>query len=305
MSERTLTTSQPREQYRTSATTARSRSRRPSLRLETVIIYLLLIVAALIAFLPLMWAFSASFTPNDKVFEYAYPFTLRALFPVDFTLEAYQNLFAADFGRAILNTLFLGMAAVTIGGTIAGLAGFAFARFNFRFKTLLFVIVLITFMVPVDLIAIPRYLLVNQLDWTNTWAGILVPVLANSLVIFLFRQFFSEIPQELLDAARVDGANWFRVFFSIVIPISKPVLISAGLLLFLGQWESFFWPLLIARAPEMRVVQAAITAAMQEHRTIWNELLAGSMLAAIIPILLVVPFQKYYIRAIVGTGVAD
>ncbi len=271
--------------------------------LQPAIVYCLLIIGVLIVVIPLMWALAASFTPNHKVFEYAYPFSWRALLPVDFTMEAYDNLFARGFGRAISNTFFLAIATVIIGGTVNALAGFAFGRFEFRGKNLLFLlIVMLTFLVPIDLTAIPRYILVNSFGWINTWQGLLVPGLANSLVIFLFRQFFAEIPQELIDAARVDGATWLRVLGSIVLPISKPVLVAAGLLMFISQWNSFFWPLLVAPRQELRVIQVEISLAVGQYGTIWNELLAGSMIAAIVPILLVIPFQRYYVEAITGTG---
>ena len=162
---------------------------------------------------------------------------------------------------------------------------------------------MLTFMVPVDLTAIPRSILVQSFGWINTWQGMLIPGLANSLVIFLFRQFFAEIPQELIDAARVDGATWLRVLVSIILPISKPVLVAAGLLMFISQWNSFFWPLLVAPTMELRVVQVEISLAIGQYGTVWNELLAGSMIAAIVPILLVIPFQRYYVQAITGTGV--
>jgi multiple sugar transport system permease protein len=275
------------------------------LLIEQIIIYGLLALSAVLAVVPLLWAIAASFSPVSKVFEYAYPFSLRAFFPVDFTLEAYQNIFNRGFGIAISNTLFLALCSVVVGGVISAMAGFAFARFQFRGKNLLFGLILIAFIIPSDFTAIPKYILVNRLGWINTWQGLLIPGIANSLTIFLFRQFFEEIPQELIDAARVDGASWFRSFFSIVVPLSKPVLISAGLLLFLSQWNSFFWPLLVAPRPEFRVIQVAITSAVQQFRTLWNELLAGSMLAAIIPILLVLPFQRYYIRAITGSGLKE
>lgn len=164
---------------------------------------------------------------------------------------------------------------------------------------------MVTFLIPVDLTAIPRYILINDLGWLNTWQGLIVPGLANSLVIFLFRQFFEEIPQDLIDAARVDGASWTRLFFIIILPLSTPVLITAALLLFLSQWDSFFWPLLVAPRPELRVVQVEISNAIAEYQTLWNQLLAGSMLAAIIPILLLLPFQRYYVRAITASGLKD
>jgi len=262
--------------------------------------FIVLILLSALVIIPLLWAFAASFTPLEKAFEYAYPFSWKAFFPVDFTLEAYINIFKRGFGHAIINTFGLGIATVIIGGFICTSAGFAFARFDFPGKTLLFFVVLITFTIPSDLTVIPRYIMIKDWGWINSWQALLVPLLANSLIIFMSSQFFKEFPQEIIDSARVDGASWFRVYFSMVLPISKPLLISLGLILFLSQWDSYFWPLLVAPDPEYRVVQLAITESVEEYRTIWNELLAGSMLAAIIPILLLLPFQGYFINAVVG-----
>lgn len=272
--------------------------------LHKLLSYALLISVLAIVVVPLMWAVAASFTPNEQVFKYVFPFSWRALFPSDPTLEAYVNLFEQrDFGRAIVNTLALSFGSVLIGLLISAMAGFAFAKFEFRGKNLLFVIVLITFMIPVEVIIIPLYILMRDWGWINTWYGLFIPGLANGLVIFMFRQFFADIPQEILDAARVDGASWPRILFQLIIPISLPAIISGALILFLGSWNSFFWPLVVAPAPEFRVVQVAVSLAVQSRQTIWNELMAGAILAAIVPVLLVFPFQRYYVRSIASTGI--
>lgn len=274
--------------------------------IRSTVLYLLFFVTCALAIVPLLWAVSASFTPVEKVFTYAYPFSWRAFFPVDPTLEAYRNLFLEDdFGRAILNSLILSFTVVVAGGLMSAMAGFAFAVFRFPGRNLLFALVVFTFMIPFEVTVIPLFIMINDFGWVNTWQALIFPSLANGLVIFLFRQFFSEIPQDIYDAARVDGASWLRIFAAIAMPLSKPVIISAALLLFLGQWDAFFWPLLVAPTVELRVVQVAISLSIEEHRTIWNQLLAGSMLAAVVPILLLLPFQQYYVRGIVGTGVKE
>jgi multiple sugar transport system permease protein/putative chitobiose transport system permease protein len=280
------------------------RRRKSAELLHKLLSYALLVSVLVIVVVPLMWAVAASFTPNEQVFKYVFPFSWRALFPSDPTMEAYVNLFEQrDFGRAIVNTLALSFGSVLIGLLISAMAGFAFAKFEFRGKNLLFVIVLITFMIPVEVIIIPLYILMRDWGWINTWHGLFIPGIANGLVIFMFRQFFADIPQEILDAARVDGASWPRILFQLIIPISLPAIISGALILFLGSWNSFFWPLVVAPAPEFRVVQVAVSLAVQSRQTIWNELMAGAILAAIVPVLLVFPFQRYYVRSIASTGI--
>lgn len=272
--------------------------------MRTLFNYVLLVTILLIVVVPLMWAIAASFTPNEQVFRHVFPFSWRALLPSDPTLDAYMNLFRLrDFGRAIVNTLALTLGTVAIGLLISAMAGFAFAKFEFRGKNALFIIVLITFMIPVEVIIIPLYILMRDWGWINTWHGLFIPGIANGLVIFMFRQFFADIPQEILDAARVDGASWLRILFQLIIPISMPAMISGSLVLFLGAWNSFFWPLVVAPAPEFRVVQVAVSLAVESRQTIWNELMAGAILAAIVPVLLVFPFQRYYVRSIASTGI--
>lgn len=277
-----------------------------SLLIERSIVYALLLLVTLIVILPMLWAFSGSFTPNNLVFKYASPFSWKALFPSEFTLEGYAVLFERGFGTSLRNSFFLGLVVVLVGSVVNALAGFAFARFQFRGKRFLFIfVILVTFLIPVDLTAIPRYILVRDLGWINTWQGLIVPGLANSLIIFLFKQFFEEIPQELIDAARVDGASWLRLFWSVILPLSKPVLITASLLMFLSQWDAFFWPLLVAPRPDLRVVQVEIANAIGQFSTFWNQLLAGSILAAIVPIVLLLPFQRYYIQGIMTSGMKE
>lgn len=270
---------------------------------KTATIYFLLVVMSLIVLVPLMWGFSASLTPNEQVFDNLRPFSWRAFVPTNFTLEAYRAIFRDnDFGRAILNSFILAFSGVFLGSLLSTTAGFAFSRFDFPGRRFFFAITLFTFMIPTNMTAIPSYILVDKLGWIGSWSGLIIPSLVNGLVIFLFVQYFREIPQDLIDAARVDGASWFRLFFFIILPISKPVLITASLIMFLEHWGAFFWPLLVAPQEEMRVVQVAIAFSVEEYQTLWNQLLAGSMLAAIIPIVLVLPLQRYYVQGITGSG---
>lgn len=271
--------------------------------IRTVVTYALLLAVAVVIIVPIWWVVVSSFTTRETVWKNVLPFSWRAFFPEQFTLEGYQAIFEKDFGRALLNTFFLGTSTVVLSTIVCALAGFAFARLHFRGKNVLFGFVIFSFMVPTDITVIPSFKLINDLGWINTWQALIVPGLANGVVIFLFRQFFAEIPQDLIDVARVDGANWLQVLARIILPISKPVLISAGVLIFLGQWNSFFWPMLVAPAPEFRVVQVAVSIiGVEQQIYLWDQMFASATLAMIVPILLVLPFQKYYVGGIMGSG---
>jgi multiple sugar transport system permease protein len=279
--------------------------RRMRRRLRILLLYLLLVAVAVLTLLPLVWSIASSFTPLPEIYKYAVPFSWRAFLPSDFTLQAYKDLFANSFGTSLLNTLFV--CALTIGGGIAvnAPAGFAFAMFNFPGKRILFAVVLITFLVPFEVLAIPLYVLVNLLHMDNSYYALILPAVANGIVIFLFRQFFLDMPRELLEAGRVDGLNWFGVFWYIVMPISTPVMVSAGLVLFLSQWQAFFWPLLVANDQQHQMVQVALSNFRTEYVTRWDDIFAGTVVTTVVPVIIMLSLQRYYVRTIARTGLID
>jgi multiple sugar transport system permease protein len=272
--------------------------------LRVVPLYALLIAIVVVVLAPLEWIVASSFTTRETVWKNVLPFTWRAFFPDTFTLNGYRAIFEAGFGRTMVNTFGLGMVTVLLSLTVGSLAGFAFARFEFKGKNVLWAMTLISFIVPYEATVIPAYSLINDLGWINTWAALIVPAIANGTVIFLFRQFFAEIPQDLIDAGRVDGAGWWRVLLGIVAPLSRPVLITSAIIVFLAQWNSFFWPMLVAPDSDFRVVQVAVNILGVEQQTsYWDRLFAATTIAAIVPLALVIPLQKYYVSSLVNSGV--
>lgn len=268
-----------------------------------VVLYLLLVLTAIIVLAPLEWIMASSFTTRETVWANVLPFSWRALLPAELTLAAYRGIFAEGFGRTILNTLFVGATTTVLSLLVGATAGFAFARFDFRGKAFLWVLILVSLMVPYEATVIPAYTLVNSLGWINSWQALIVPAIANGTVIFLFRQFFSEIPQDYIDAARIDGASWQRILMGIVVPLTWPVIITSAIIVFLAQWNSFFWPMLVAPAPEFRVVQVAVSIlGVQQQVRFWDLMFASTTIAALVPLLLVLPLQKYYVSSITGSG---
>ena len=160
----------------------------------------------------------------------------------------------------------------------------------------MFGITVLTFLVPFEAISIPLYTVVRSLGWLDTYLALIVPGVANGIVIFLFRQFFSQVPRELVDAARIDGASWLTILLRIYLPLSKPVIISAALLIFLFQWEAFLWPLIATRSEGLKVIQVALAGFEQRYQTLWNELFAAATLAALIPLLILLPLQRFYVQ---------
>ena len=262
---------------------------------------MLLFVAFIV--LPFLWTAVSAFKPNDRIMADIAPFSLRTFVPKPFTLEAFVGVFTGGLGTAILMTLLVGAATVVCGILLNAMAGFSFAVFRFPGQGLLFVLVLISFLIPFESIAVPLYITVRRMGFTNTIFALIVPAIANGLCIFLFRQFFLGIPKDLVDAALIDGAGWFRIFTTIFLPLSRPAAITAGLLLFLSQWQAFFWPLIAIQSTILRMVQVAIAFLTQgENMVFWNYICAASFVVAAIPIILVFPLQKYYVKGMSTSG---
>lgn len=276
--------------------------RRVRAQVETVVIYVLLVVVALVFLFPMLWAVASSFRPLNDVFRYTVPFSGRALIPIPFTVQPYVVVLQSAFTQALVNTLFVGGVTVASGIIANALAGFAFGVFHFRGQRVLFFFVVLTFLVPFEAIVIPLYIMVAAFGWQNTFQALIVPAIANGLVIFLFRQFFAGLPRELLEAARVDGLSWFGVWARIAMPLSTPVIVTAAMMLFLSQWQSFFWPLLVANAPQYQMVQVALTNFQTQYVTVWNQLFAAATITSIVPVVMLLALQRYYVQSVAGTG---
>jgi multiple sugar transport system permease protein len=270
------------------------------------LLYALMILVALVSVLPFLWALTSSLRPHQEIFSSATPFGLRTLVPAagSLTLRAYQYIFGQDhFGRYMFNSGFVATATVALGLLVNSMAGFGFGRFRFAGRGLLFGLVLVTFMVPFEIIVLPLYLVVRGLHWADTYQALIFPAVADAFSIFLIRQFVRELPGELVDAARVDGASWWGIYWQITLPLIKPALVTAGLLQFMRQWDAFFWPLVAVSSRELSVTQVALTRYITEYVTFWDRLLAAVVASSLPVVLLFLILQRYYIRGIATTGI--
>lgn len=253
--------------------------------------------------LPLWWALVSSLRPNAQVFADIFPFTPKALLPSPLSFEAYTGIFERGFGTIIGNTMLVALVTMAAGLVVNGAAGFAFAMFEFRGKKIILTLIIISFMLPFEAIALPLYTVTQQLGWLDNIAALIVPSVANGLAVFLFYQFFSQVPKDYTEAARLDGASWIDILFRIYVPLSLPTCISAALLLFIFQWEAFLWPLLAMPSQQFKVIQVGMAAFQQQYQTIWNQLFAVSVITALIPIALLLPLQRYYVQGLAGAGI--
>jgi multiple sugar transport system permease protein len=225
------------------------------------------------------------------------------LLPEKFTTENFKNLFQnMNFGVYLKNTLMIVFFSF-IGLFMNAMAGFGFAKYKFKADNKLFYIVLATMMIPGQVTMIPVYLILNQMHLTNTMIGIVLPGLVGAFGIFLFRQFMSTIPDELLEATRLDGAGEFRTFLQIVLPISKPILAVQGILAFIGGWNSFLWPLIIANDEKLYTLSVGLSLLKGQYGGNYALQMAGSTFMVVPIIIIFILFQKHIIENYAISGI--
>lgn len=269
-----------------------------------VMIYALMLVFAAITLFPLLWAFFASFRSDQELYQYALPFTWRTIFPVEVTFEAYRMVFMElGFPKSVLNTLLVIAIQIPVSCLVNSVAAFSFATFQFKGRNALFGFFVVSFMIPFEAICMPLYQMVNKFGWVDTRWALIVPGIASGMQLFLFRQFFADIPSAVIESARVDGATWPQIYKSIMLPMCVPVFITAGLMIFMGEWNAYMWPLLVARSERIRTVQIMMALVKMEHITLWSCMYAGAVLSVLIPISLFLPLQRYFVEGITSGAV--
>ena len=270
---------------------------------KTTSLFIVLAIVSLFFIVPLVWIVASALRPAGSLYQYANPLTWRTFIPSKPTLENFVHIFSKlNFGRAIANSLFVSLVTILLTVFVSSMAGFSLAKFSFRGKNLVFAIVLITFMVPFESIVIPLYILVKQLKIDKTYWALILPGVANGLAIFLFRQFFSEVPSEIMEAARIDGASWFRIYWRILLPLSMPAIVTVVVMVFMFQWNSLFWPLVATHSSRFEVVQVAIASHRSTESTSWANFFSSAIAGSLPPVILFLFLQKYFVRGISGTG---
>ena len=276
------------------STDSRARSRSRSL---TITIGVGLAIGAVITAFPFIWMLTSSLKPQSESIDYP-----PSILPQAPTLEYYQILFTElDFGRYLVNTLIVVLISY-VGLMLMAMAGYAFAKFEFKGKKGLFFLVLATLMIPVQVTMIPTYLIINGLNLTNTLVGIALPTLVSGFSIFLFRQFMTPIPTEMLEAARLDGAGELRTFWQIVLPMSKPILAVQVVLTFIAGWNSFLWPLILSSDQKLYTLSVGLNLLNQQLAVNPSLQMAGASVM-VLPILIVfIIFQRYVIQGFALSG---
>lgn len=266
--------------------------------MKKIIMYILLILAAIAFLYPFIWMVSASFSEERSIMHITF-------FPIDFSLVHYTKLFdSIPILRSLLNSVFVAV-VVTFGVLVSGsMVGYALARHRFKGRNLIFYLIIFTMTLPFQLTLIPNYILMVKFGWTNTFAALIIPGMLNAFAILLFRQHFLSIPQDLIDAARIDGCNEFRILFQVLWPVSVPTLITVGIITFMTTWNDVLWPIIVIRDEKLMTMPQLVTLFAVGGRSfgqIGMKLASATLLATPIIIAYLI-FQKYFIESMAASG---
>jgi len=266
--------------------------------LRRTALYAVLAVAALTFVYPFLWMASTTLKPPFEV-------GTLSLIPRDVTLDNYRAMWArAPFGRALLNSALVALTITSSVLVLGSMTAYAMARLRFRGRPVLNAVTLAVLLVPGQLTLIPLYTLIVQLGWVDTYAALIVPYLFNATAILMLRQFFLQIPQSLVDSARMDGMSEMRILFTIVWPLARPVLAIVAIFTFMGSWNEVLWPLLVVRDQQVMTLPQLLTVfALGGGAGSMGVSLASAMVL-VVPVVIAYAFlQRYFIESMAGAGI--
>lgn len=270
--------------------------------LGNIIFYLGNTLVGLIFVSPLLWMLASSFKPELEIFSNLN--SLSTFIPKNFTLANYVEVFERIKVFTILKNTLIYIGIVLIGDLLLGsMFGYALAKMKYRFRGISLTIVIALMSMPVEAIILPLYIEMAQLNWVNTMLGLTIPFMMNCFSIYMFYSYFIGIPDELIEAAKVDGCGPIRTYFKIIMPISKTVFATVLILDFVSRWNDFMWPFLITTGEEKRTVQLAVQIFVGVSPIHYGVIMAVLTLASIPMILMYIFMQKFYVEGIASTGI--
>jgi len=225
------------------------------------------------------------------------------IWPQTWTLDNFTQVFTTvPFGRWIFNTTLVAASVTGVALLFHSMAAYSLARLRFPGRGLLFVAIISTLMITFPVILVPLFLLVKQLGWVNTYWALIIPNIFNASGIFLMRQFYLSIPRELEEAAIIDGASLVRVYYSIILPLARPIIAALSIFFFLANWNFFLWPLVVTTDPNLEVLQVGLATLSGQYNTQWNLILAASLVAALPILALFIFFQRFIVESVKMSG---
>jgi len=270
--------------------------------LASVALYGVLIIGVIIFLFPFYFMFIGSFKESAEIFSTHFTFLPEK----GFHLEKYTGLVDyVDFGRAVINSFIVASSFTLLALFFCSLGGFAFAKYNFPGRNGLFIFLLATMMIPVQAGVIASYLLMSWLHWLDTFYPLIIPGIANAFGIFLMRQYISSMPDELIDAAKIDGCSTFQIYYRIILPLVSGGLVVLGIVFFMGTWNDFFWPLIIIQSPEKFTVQLALARlnAVKGDTVDYGMIMAGATLCSLPLIIIFIIFHRRLVAGILSGAI--
>jgi multiple sugar transport system permease protein/alpha-1,4-digalacturonate transport system permease protein len=271
---------------------------RGRLKGANLFVWLVLVIGALVVAFPLYWMFATAVRPKKEIFSGGFDLVPSTLVWSNFS-DAWNKL---PWDQFYINSIAIVAIAVPITVFINLLAGYTFAKYKFPGRDILFLLMISTLMIPIQVIMVPEFLIVAKLGWVNTWWGVLVPRAAEAFGLFMVRQFMVSIPDELIEAARLDGAGEFTIFRRVVLPLSWPVIAVLSIFTFMWRWNDFAWPLVVLQEQSAYTVPLGLSLMQGQYFTDWTGLMSMSLLSIIPMMLVFIFFQRYFIQGIASTG---
>lgn len=279
--------------------TAKRRPLHRRIRWSHLLAHSALILGSVLMLLPFIWMVSTSLKPGADVFR-EYP---PKLIPTTIQWGNYREaLTSMPFDRFYLNSFIVAISVTTLQLLTSSLAAFAFARLRFRGRDLLFFVYLSALMIPFPVLLVPNFIIVRNLGWFDTYAALILPVSFSAFSTFLLRQYYRGIPMELDEAARIDGASSFRVWWQIIFPNSRPALAALSIFVFLGNWNEFLWPLIVTNSEAMRTVPVGLNAFKGQFTVRWEMLMAAAVVGMMPVLIVYLLAQNWIIRGMSITG---
>ena len=268
--------------------------------LTDIVIYTVLVLISIFMILPFVWMLSTSFKLPQDIFGYP-----PRLIPENITLSNYAYIFQEkNTIRILFNTIIIALLSTLLSLFFTALGGYGFAKFEFPAKKNLFAILLATLIIPGAVMMVPSFVIMRKLGWVDTFLPLIVPGAANAFGIFFFRQYISTINDELIDAARIDGASEFRIFLSIILPIIAPGMTSLGLIFFMRSWNDYLGPLIYLKSPQNHTITLAINALSGgAGLTAWGEQMAMSVISLLPLLIIFLVFQRQFVEGITAGAV--
>jgi multiple sugar transport system permease protein len=262
-------------------------------------LYIIMMLLGVIMLVPLIWVILTAFKTEPEISKLPITWLPDSFLNFDNFVQMFSE---QPFGRYFLNSVTVAVISLISSTAIAVLAGYAFAKIEFKFKEFFFILILSVFMIPAEVMVLPKYLMMSQIGWVNSYLGLAFPDLFTAFGVYLFRQFMSGIPDTYIDAARIDGASEIKILWHVILPLVKPALAAFIIIKFMFSWNQFLWPLVIGQKQDMFTVTVGLVAFSGQWYNQWN-LIAAATVLSIIPMLLIfVLLQKHLVQGLVMSG---